>query len=123
MPWSIGILDLMISVQPAEFQQQFADGLSFLDSESQKQFGSDFVELAPEDRVALLTPWAYPLERSLWMQQEDKPDPGHQHFERLKALIAAAYYESEIGQRELGWDGSFTHGTYQGCEHPTTTHT
>jgi hypothetical protein len=41
----------------------------------------------------------------------------------LKALIAAAYYGSEIGQKELGWDGEITHGPYQGCEHHNTTHT
>jgi hypothetical protein len=56
------------------------------------------------------------------MEQEDKPDPAQDHFERLKALIASAYYGSEIGQKELGWDGSIFHGPYQGCEHLTTTH-
>lgn len=116
-------LDLMLSVQPAEFQKQFVDALSFIDSESQKQFGNDFRGLKAEDQTSLLTSWAYPQETSFWMEQADKPDPGHQHFERLKALIAAAYYGSEIGEKELGWDGTFTHGAYEGCEHSTTTHT
>ena len=116
-------IDLLISAQPADFQQQFTDALSFLDSESQKQFGKDFRALAAEDQQSLLTPWAYPLRSSIWMEGDDKPDPGHQHFGRLKALIAAAYYGSEIGQKELGWDGTYTHGAYEGCEHPTTTHT
>jgi glucoside 3-dehydrogenase (cytochrome c) hitch-hiker subunit len=115
-------LDLMLSVQPAEFQQQVLDALSFIDSESQKQYGKDFRALAPDDRISLLTPWAYPRQTSWWMEQDEKPDPALQHFERLKALIAAAYYGSEIGERELGWDGTFTHGAYEGCEHPTTTH-
>jgi hypothetical protein len=56
------------------------------------------------------------------MEGNEKPDPGSEHFGRLKAMIAAAYYGSEIGAKELGWDGTFTHGEYQGCEHPTTTH-
>jgi hypothetical protein len=116
-------LDLMLSVQPAEFQQQVVDALSFVDSESQKEFEKDFRALTPNDQISLLTPWAYPREKSWWMEQDEKPDPAHQHFERLKALIAAAYYGSEIGQRELGWDGTFTHGAYAGCEHPPTTHT
>jgi Gluconate 2-dehydrogenase subunit 3 len=115
-------LDLLLSVQPSEFQRQFVDGLGFIDSESQKQLGKDFRALAPSDQVWLLTPWAYPREPSHWMEQEDKPDPGQEHFERLKALIASAYYGSEIGQKELGWDGSIFHGPYQGCEHSTTTH-
>jgi hypothetical protein len=116
-------LDLMVSAQPAEFQQQFVDALSFIDSESQRLFGDEFRRLTPEDQVALLSVWAYPKDSSQWMQQEEKPDPGHQHFGLLKALIAAAYYGSEIGQKELGWDGNFAHGVYEGCEHPTTTHT
>jgi gluconate 2-dehydrogenase gamma chain len=116
-------LDLLLSVQPAEFQQQFVAALTFIDSEGQKQFGKEFRALPPEDQIALLSPWAYPLQTSWWMEQDDKADPAHQHFERLKALIAAAYYGSEIGQKELGWDGTYTHGAYEGCEHPTTTHT
>jgi hypothetical protein len=115
-------LDLLLSVQPAEFQRQFVDALAFIDSESQKQLGEDFRALAPSDQIWLLTPWAYPRQPSHWMEQEDKPDPGQEHFERLKALIASAYYGSEIGQKELGWDGSIFHGPYQGCEHSTATH-
>jgi hypothetical protein len=114
-------LDLLLSVQPAEFQRQFVDALAFIDSESQKQLGKDFRALAPSDQIWLLTPWAYPRQPSHWMEQEDKPDPAQDHFERLKALIASAYYGSEIGQKELGWDGSIFHGPYQGCEHLTTT--
>jgi hypothetical protein len=116
-------IDLILSVQPAEFQQQFTDALSFIDNESQKQYGKDFRTLTAEDQHALLAPWAYPLGSSIWTENEEKPDPAHQHFGRLKALIATAYYGSEIGAKELGWDGTYTHGAYEGCEHPTTTHT
>jgi hypothetical protein len=117
-------LDLLLSIQPTEFQQQFADALAFIDSASRQQFGKDFRALSPEDQIWLLSPWAYQQEPSRWMEHEQKPDPGRQHFARLKALIASAYYGSEIGQKELGWDGSVTHGPYEGCEHTTaTTHT
>jgi glucoside 3-dehydrogenase (cytochrome c) hitch-hiker subunit len=116
-------IDLLLSVQPAEFQRQFVDALAFIDTESQKQLGKDFRSLAPSDQIWLLTPWAYPRQPSDWMEREETPDPAQQHFERLKALIASAYYGSEIGQKELGWDGSVTHGPYQGCEHSTTVHT
>jgi len=116
-------LDLLLSVQPTEFQRQFVDALAFIDTESQVQFGKDFRLLAPDDQIWLLTPWAYPRRASWWVEQEEKPDRGQQHFQRLKALIAAAYYGSEIGQKELGWDGSIIHGAYEGCERSTTPHT
>jgi hypothetical protein len=116
-------LDLLLSVQPTEFQTQFVNALAFIDTESQKQFAKDFRDLASEDQIWLLTAWAYPSDSDRWIETEGKPDPGQQHFERLKALIAAAYYGSEIGLKELGWDGEFTHGPYEGCEHQPDTHT
>lgn len=116
-------LDLLLSVQPVEFQQKFVSALEFIDTASQKQFGENFRTLVPEDQVWLLTPWAYPPQQSRWTEHEEPVDPGQKHFARLKALIAAAYYGSEIGQKELGWDGSITNGPYQGCEHPAGHHT
>jgi hypothetical protein len=40
----------------------------------------------------------------------------------LKGRIMMAYYSSQIGEKELGWDGAFAHGPYQGCEHPEGEH-
>jgi hypothetical protein len=116
-------LDLLLSVQPTDFQTQFVNALAFIDTESQKQFAKDFRDLATGDQIWLLTAWAYPSDSDRWIEAEGKPDPGQQHFERLKALIAAAFYGSEIGLKELGWDGEFTHGPYEGCEHQPDTHT
>lgn len=116
-------LDLLLSVQPAGFQQQFVTALEFVNAESQKMFGKEFAALSHEDQVSLLTPWAYRQQPSPWMEQEEKADPGEQHFGRLKALIAAAYYGSEIGHRELGWDESTMNGPYPGCEHSGSDHT
>ena len=120
-------LDLLLSVQPPEFQREFVDALAFIDSESQKQFGKDFRTLAVDDQIWLLTPWAYPRQPSHWTERNDNgteaPESTYRHFERLKVLIAAAYYGSEIGLKELGWDGEIAHGPYEGCEHSTTTHT
>jgi hypothetical protein len=119
-------LDLLLSVQTAEFQGQFTDALASMDSESQKQFSKDFLALSVEDQVWLLTPWAFARQPSHWTARnkagEEAPDLPQQNFEMLKALIATAYYGSEIGEKELGWGGEITHGPYQGCEHPTATH-
>ena len=117
-------LDLLLSVQPERFQHQFVEALNFIDSESQKQFGKDFRGLSSDDQIWLLRPWAYPRAPSKWMERDDEePDPANEHFDRLKALIAITYYGSEIGQKELGWEGGFTNGVYEGCQHPPETHT
>ncbi len=119
-------LDLLLSVQPAEFQRRFADSLAFIDGESQKEFGNDFLKLTPENQEWLLNQWAFARENSRWTERHDRhgetENVGQQNFQLLKTLIATAYYESEIGQKELGWDGEMTHGPYLGCEHPTATH-
>ena len=119
-------LDLLLSVQPAEFQQKFVEALAFIDVESEQQFGNEFRALTLDDQIALLTPWAYARQASHWTEREETreaaPESGQEHFERLKALIAIAYYGSEIGAKELGWDGNVMNGPYQGCEHPTADH-
>jgi hypothetical protein len=110
-------LDLVLSVESADFRRKFVDALAFIDNESQTRFSKDFRDLAAEDQIWLLSPWAYAADIDRWIEEESKPDAGREHFLLLKGLIAEAYYGSEIGFKELGWDGEFTHGPYQGCEH------
>jgi len=38
-------------------------------------------------------------------------------FENLKEWIVGAYYSSEQGMRELGWNGNYAFENYPGCEH------
>ena len=110
-------LDLLLSIEPAESQRQFTEALASMDTESQKQFGKDFRELAIADQIWLVTPWSYPADIDPWREEESGSNSAQPHFLRLKRLISYAYYGSEIGQKELGWDGEFTHGPYPGCEH------
>jgi glucoside 3-dehydrogenase (cytochrome c) hitch-hiker subunit len=115
-------LDLILSTEPAELQQKFIASLTYIDSQSQRLFGKEFRALPAEDQSELLQPWSYP-EQGFWgTGVSEGSDSGEQHFARLKQLIAGAYYSSEIGEHELGWDGSFTHGPFEGCQHPATTH-
>lgn len=116
-------IDLLLSVQPTEFQKQFVESLAFLDRESHRVYGKEFLSLSQQEQQDLLIPWAYPRSPDFWMEQEERPDPGLQHFARLKSSIAAAYYGSEIGEKELGWQGEFTNGVYQGCEAESSNHT
>lgn len=116
-------LDLLLSIEPAASQRQFTEGLAAIDGESHKQWGKDFRELAMEDQIWLVTPWSYTADADDWTGEESTSNSAQEHFLKLKQLIAYAYYGSEIGQKELGWDGEFTHGTYEGCEHEDDKHT
>jgi gluconate 2-dehydrogenase gamma chain len=114
-------IDLVLAADTTENQRAFLSNLAYLDGESIRRYKAAFRYLSREDQDDLLHALAYPPGGSGWTG-EQVSDPGHTHFEQLKTRIGVAYYNSEIGTRELGWDGNFTHGVYQGCNHPEGNH-
>ena len=116
-------IDLVLASETSEVQRGFLNSLGFLDGESMRRFKAAFRYLSREDQDDLLHGIAYPRVGSKWTgDAETKPDVGHEHFEALKKSIMTAYYSSQIGAQELGWDGAFTHGIFAGCEHPEGSH-
>ena len=115
-------IDLVLAAETAENQRAFLNSLSFLDGESMRRYRAAFRYLPRTSQDELLHALAYPSAGSGWTGEAAVPDVGHGHFELLKQRIGIAYYNSEIGTRELGWDGNYTHGVYQGCEHPEGSH-
>lgn len=115
-------IDLVLSAETPENQRAFLNSLSYLDGESMRRFKAAFRYLSRDDQDDLLHGLAYPTNASGWTGEPAGPDVGHGHFEALKGRIMIAYYSSQIGAKELGWDGAFAHGPYQGCEHPEGNH-
>jgi len=116
-------IDLVLAAETRETQRAFLNSLGYLDGESIRRFKAAFLYLAREDQDILLHALAYPRFGSGWAGDTNAvADPGHGHFEVLKGRIMTAYYSSQIGEKELGWDGAFAHGPYQGCEHPEGEH-
>jgi len=116
-------IDLVLAAETPETQRAFLNSLSYLDGESMRRYKTAFRYLARQDQDDLLHALAYPRVGGGWAgDTAPPPDPGHEHFEALKGRIVMAYYSSQIGEKELGWDGAFAHGPYQGCEHPEGSH-
>ena len=116
-------IDLVLAAETSEVQRGFLNSLGFLDGESMRRFKAAFRYLSREDQDDLLHGMAYPRVGSKWTgEAETKPDMGYEHFEALKKSIMTAYYSSQMGAQELGWDGAFTHGAFAGCEHPEGSH-
>lgn len=116
-------IDLVLAAETRENQREFLNSLAFLDGESMRRYKSAFRYLTREEQDELLHLLAYPHSGSHWTHEADAaPDPGHRHFDYLKQRIAMAYYSSQIGEKELGWDGAFAHGPFQGCQHPEGEH-
>jgi gluconate 2-dehydrogenase gamma chain len=114
-------IDLVLAADTHENQRVFLNNLGYLDGESIRRYQAAFRYLSREDQDDLLHALAYPKSGSEWTG-ESVSDPGHTHFEQLKTRIGVAYYNSQIGTRELGWDGGFAHGPYEGCTHPEGNH-
>jgi len=114
-------IDLVLAADTHENQKSFLNNLAYLDGESIRRYKAAFRYLSREDQDDLLHGLAYPNGGSGWTG-EAVTDPGHTHFEQLKTRIGVAYYNSQIGTRELGWDGAFAHGPYEGCTHPEGNH-
>lgn len=115
-------IDLVLAADTGETQRAFLNSLGYLDGESIRRYKAAFRYLSREDQDDLLHSLAYPSRASHWAGSAVPSDVGHTHFEALKGRIMTAYYSSQIGEKELGWDGAFAHGPYEGCEHPEGNH-
>lgn len=109
-------LDLALSVLPSETQHEFLGSLAWFDTGAEQRYKSTFVNLSGENVQDFLNLVAWPHTESRWGHIDANFD-GHEHFERMKGWIVAAYYSSPIGLKELGWDGWPARGTFEGCEH------
>jgi len=115
-------IDLVLAAEKPEAQRAFLNSLGYLDGESMRRYKAAFRYLKREDQDDLLHALAYPRAGSGWTGEASGPDVGHGHFDFLKQRIAGAFYSSQIGEKELGWDGAFAHGPYKGCDHAEGNH-
>lgn len=116
-------IDLVLAAETRETQRAFLNSLAYIDGESMHRFKSAFRYLSRDDQDLLLHALAYQRVGGGWAGDTATPaDPGHGHFQALKRRIMMAYYSSQMGEKELGWDGAFAHGPYAGCEHAEGSH-
>lgn len=114
-------MDLLMSVEIAETQRAFVAALAYLDSACMARYKSAFLYVPHNQQIEFLNLLAYPHSHQTWGEPVEA-FPGHMHFEKLKSWIVGAYYSSPIGLKELGWDGTFPHGVFSGCEHSGSEH-
>jgi len=116
-------IDLVLAAETPEVQRSFLNTLAYIDGESIRRYKAAFRYLPRDAQDDLLHALAYPRTTSGWNPEAPVvPDVGHAHFEKLKERVITAYYSSPIGEKELGWDGAFAHGPFQGCEHSEGSH-
>jgi gluconate 2-dehydrogenase gamma chain len=110
-------IDRLLLAESADTQRQFLASLASLDGEAMARYRSAFRYVPQESQIELLGYLAYPHSLDTWGSSASDESPGHTHFNRLKDWITRAFYSSEVGARELGYDGP-AHGVFEGCTHP-----
>jgi hypothetical protein len=94
-------------------QREWVEGLGFLDSESQKQFGKRFRLACDADHTKLLT------EISLPERDPNAHHPGYQFFQLVKDMTVEGFYTSKIGLIDvLNYQGMNYMAEFPGCTHP-----
>ena len=102
-------IDQLLAVESGENQRKFAGALGAFDMIAINRHGKAWVAITAAQQDALLR------EAST---ADAKTSVFAGHFQHLKDWIAGAYYSSEPGMRELGWDGTLFHAELPGCTHP-----
>jgi gluconate 2-dehydrogenase subunit 3-like protein len=101
-------LDQLIAVESPANQRHFVGSLGAFDMAAVKKHGKVWTAIAPAEQDALVREIS---------TEDAKTSAMGSHFDNLKAWIAGAYYSSEAGMRELGWDGNTFHQELPGCTH------
>ena len=84
------------------------EGLAWLDTESQKRFGADFVNLVPRQKAAICDDICY-VPRA-------KPEfrKAAQFFKRYRDLTAGGYYTTPEGMKDIGYVGNVAIEKFEG---------
>jgi hypothetical protein len=102
-------LDQLLAVDSAANQRTFLSALGAFDMAAINKHGKAWIAITPSEQDALLRDAS---------TADAKTSALRGHFQNLKDWIAGAYYSSETGMRELGWDGNVFHQQLPGCTHP-----
>jgi hypothetical protein len=102
-------VDQLLAVDSGANQRAFVGALGAFDMIAINRHGKAWIGLTAPQQDALLR------EAST---ADAKTSAFAGHFQHLKDWIAGAYYSSEPGMRELGWNGTLFHAELPGCTHP-----
>jgi hypothetical protein len=89
-------LDRLLAVESTDTQKRVTQVIGAFEREARDAHGKPWKSLMAEQATALLTKFS------------GLPDdsPMRQAFDGVKAAVAETYYSTEIGMKELGWQGN-----------------
>jgi hypothetical protein len=126
-------VDRLLAVGTQDERQRFLSALGALDAAARDRFGAPWPGLTEVQQTELLTAvsiakpgreetaWAPGTAVSDYLARVSAPDPPvtlRDQFDALKGWVMGAYYTSEEGLRDLGYDGPVFADAFPGCAHP-----
>lgn len=91
-------LDRLLAVESVETQKRFISVLGAFELEARTAHGAPWKSLTPDQATALLTK----------ISTQPATEPSRRAFDDLKRAVAETFYNTEVGMKELGWNGSVT---------------
>jgi hypothetical protein len=98
-------LDRLLAVESTETQKRFTQALGAFEREAREAHAKPWKALTEAESTALLTK----------ISTLPNDDATRRAFDGLKGAIAETYYSSEVGMKELGWNGSVAFAPPAAC--------
>jgi gluconate 2-dehydrogenase subunit 3-like protein len=101
-------MDFILDENP-DMRTTFRGGLAWLDRESHRRFGKDFLEAADQDRRRILDDIAWPKKAA--------PELSHgvAFFNKFRDLTASGFFSSKLGVADLQYQGNEFVMEWKGC--------
>lgn len=125
-------VDSLLAVGERDDRERFLSALGALDALARERFSVPWPELSDRQRDELLeevSTAAPGQKKEYWTPGTPVADhiasPGAEapvtirdQFDVLKGWVVGSYYSSQVGQRELGYEGPAFAEEFPGCQHP-----
>jgi hypothetical protein len=98
-------LDRLLAVESTETQLSFMQALGAFEREAREAHAMPWKSLTESQATALLAK----------ISTQANSDAARQAFDRIKGAVAETYYSTEVGMKELGWDGSVAFAPPSAC--------
>ena len=98
-------LDRLLAVESSDTQKRFTQALGAFEREAREANGLPWKALTAAQATALLTK----------ISVAPDSDVTRQAFDRIKGAVAETYYATEVGMKELGWNGGVAFAPPSAC--------
>lgn len=98
-------LDRLLAVESTDTQKQFMQALGAFERVAREVHAMPWKALTEPQTTSLLTQ----------LSTAADSDVGRQAFDRIKGAVSETYFSTEVGMKELGWNGSMTFTPPNAC--------